>query len=167
MALVASKECSKQVSTEAAACPHCGAPVKTTKQSQVTPESKTGCGAIVLVGIVLVIILGALSGNNGGSSSGSRPPDEPLKATVAAGAKGFTVRNLDGYDWSNCDLQVNDDYKYKGFSLASGMSATIPAGQFATSSGTRFNIFSMKPLEFFIYCRGTPHGTRSTLVGWK
>lgn len=37
------RECSKEVSTEAVNCPHCGAPI-----SAVSPKEKSGCGKAVL-----------------------------------------------------------------------------------------------------------------------
>ena len=116
---------------------------------------------LAVLGIVIIVASGSLSGPS------KETRDVPLKATVSASTSGLSITNLDAFDWSNCDLQVNDDFEIKGINLASGKSVTIPAGQFATSKGTRFNLITTKPKEFFIYCRGTPVGTRSTMVSWK
>lgn len=69
MALIKCEECGKEVSTEAEACPHCGA--------KIASKSSMGCGSIVgivlLVGFLALIFGGGNSSNNSGSGSTSSP----------------------------------------------------------------------------------------------
>jgi hypothetical protein len=74
MALIRCTECGRDVSSKAAACPHCGHPIS--PQTIVDPEfhgkgegifmKSMNCGCMVLLGIVgfivLVIFLSAVSG---------------------------------------------------------------------------------------------------------
>lgn len=57
MALVKCKECGGEVSTEATACPKCGAPVK----AAYAPRAKTspitlGCAGIIVLGVAMSIV---------------------------------------------------------------------------------------------------------------
>jgi uncharacterized paraquat-inducible protein A len=52
MALTTCKECGGQVSSEAAACPHCGYQLK---QQATSGSSKFGLGCLVLIGLAIVL----------------------------------------------------------------------------------------------------------------
>lgn len=55
MAIVKCRECRKDVSSEAANCPHCGAPVK-------KPPKTFGCGtAVVLVVVIVGVLVAAMN----------------------------------------------------------------------------------------------------------
>lgn len=61
MALIACKECGNNVSTEAAACPHCGAvPAKKPAEKKTSGVAVFGMGAVGLLAAFLLI--GAMSG---------------------------------------------------------------------------------------------------------
>lgn len=94
-------------------------------------------------------------------------PDIPLNAQVKHTGGYFEITNNDTYSWGNCDLDLNSDYSMKGVKLIAGQTFRIPAREFTKNDGTRFNFFTTKPQQLYIYCRNTPFGTRSTLVGWK
>lgn len=54
MALITCKECGKDISDQAAACPGCGAPVQSTQPAMPAPpkslgDKKVGCGTVILV----------------------------------------------------------------------------------------------------------------------
>lgn len=70
MALYKCHECGTEISTEAKSCPKCGA--KTT--------SKTGCGTLVLIGIVAAAILSVMFGG------GSNPSPYTASSEDAAAA---------------------------------------------------------------------------------
>ena len=59
MALTKCKECKKEVSTKAEACPHCGARLK----------EKSGCLSYIFVGTFLFLVLGVLFNNGTDTSS--------------------------------------------------------------------------------------------------
>lgn len=81
MALVKCKECGKEVSSEAEACPHCGA--------KIASNSSMGCGSIV--GIVLLVGVLALvfGGSNSSNTSGSGSTSSPTPAGVRDDSKNF------------------------------------------------------------------------------
>jgi hypothetical protein len=72
MALIKCRECGREVSTEAAACPGCGAPIKAMAEQAAAAEKKTadaanakkgclGCFGILILFILVVAIWSALS----------------------------------------------------------------------------------------------------------
>ena len=67
MALITCKECGKDISDQAAACPGCGAPVRKVPAAPVAPkpqslgDKKVGCGTtVVVVGLVGLLFLAYL-----------------------------------------------------------------------------------------------------------
>jgi hypothetical protein len=102
-----------------------------------------------------------------GLSCGRQPYETPLKAVVLNHATSFAMRNNDSFDWRNCDLDLNSAYSIKGISILAGTTYSAAAREFLKKDGTRFDFASIKPQTLLIYCRDTPSGARSTLVGWK
>jgi len=100
-------------------------------------------------------------------SCSRQPPETPLNATVNNLVTSFAIHNIDSFNWENCDLDLNSDYSIKGVNIAAGATYSVAAREFVKNDGTRFNFVSIKPQTLYIYCRNTPSGTRSTLVGWK
>lgn len=90
-----------------------------------------------------------------------------LTAEVIHGKGIFIVANKDKFAWRDCDFDLNDDYSFKAAIIEAYGILSIPAGQFTKSNGDRFNPTRTKALKLYIYCRGTPHGTMSSLVGWR
>ena len=161
MSLVACYECAKEVSTDAPACPHCGAPVK-------APQGPSKVGAqselknpqlwLIVLTVAFVVIWTQMP---------DRPPTpspEPLKATVRDVGGYFAIQNNDPFPWEKCEIQINSDYKVLGVSLAAGEIARIAARDFVTSDGARFNPVTTKAQEMWITCND---GARQTLVGRK
>lgn len=94
MALIKCRECGNQVSTEAAACPHCGAPQKAAPppvqptvivQHAPPPKKKigffSGCLLVIFLCMVFTAIVGSIVSNStsqpagNASSSGEATPD--------------------------------------------------------------------------------------------
>lgn len=75
MALKKCRECGKQVSTRAAACPSCGAPVKAKKNSL----ARSGCGCLILILILMAVSSGVIP-----FGSAPDPPVAPLTAEQEA-----------------------------------------------------------------------------------
>ncbi len=154
MALVKCKECGNEVSTEAKACPKCGASI-----AIILAKSADWWTPTLVVVVVLILI--ALC-----SPKDSNVPERHLTAVASRGDQ-FVIRNNDTFAWGNCDLELNDDYKIKGVNIEASENFSVKARDFTKKDGTRFNPFTTKSQTLFIYCRQTPHGTLSTLLGWK
>ena len=90
-----------------------------------------------------------------------------LSAGVWHGKGQFIIANKDAFDWRDCSAELNDEYNAVVPMIAAYGFFTVPDGDFAKRNGERFNPVRVKPLRFFIRCRITPHGTMSTLVGWR
>lgn len=65
MALVPCRECGKEVSTEATACPNCGASVAS------RPRAKLGCGGVSVILILALFAIFEFGINTGGDGGGS------------------------------------------------------------------------------------------------
>lgn len=72
MALVNCKECGKQVSKKAEACPHCGARLKSKRQN-------SGCGPLALLALILVIGASVIGETNRPSSNPAPAAKKPEK----------------------------------------------------------------------------------------
>jgi hypothetical protein len=79
MAMKPCRECTKEVSTEAKTCPHCGVSFPTRKKT-----SKLAIAVLVVVGVIVVAAV-AGSGDKGAGSGGDVTDEAPAPAvTVAA-----------------------------------------------------------------------------------
>lgn len=86
MAMTTCKECGKQVSTEAKACPHCGAAAPARK------KAKGGIGKWLLIVFAVGVVVAVLPKQDKAKASASAPqrtqaapvPDTPKKVEVAA-----------------------------------------------------------------------------------
>ena len=86
MAMTTCKECGKQVSTEAKACPHCGA------EAPAKKKAKGGIGKWLLVVFAIGVVVAVLPKQDKAKASASAPqrtqaapvPDTPKKVEVAA-----------------------------------------------------------------------------------
>lgn len=76
MAMQQCKECGNEVSSKAAACPQCGAPVK-----KKTSPVAWGCLTLILLFVGLAII-GSLTSNNTSSRSSSSTDTRPVDYSV-------------------------------------------------------------------------------------
>lgn len=80
MALKRCRECGKEVSTEAAACPHCG--VKDPTGAKAEADAKTrkgcawGCASLLIISAVLAVA------GSGGDSGGAEPEHSPIMAYI-------------------------------------------------------------------------------------
>jgi len=81
------------------------------------------------------------------------------------------VNNLDSFDWTNCELELNSPLFSSGYVLHV---ARIPAGKeqlsallnFAKTDGERFDPYQRKPQNVTISC-DTPSGRGSYYGGWQ
>ena len=104
MALTNCKECGKEVSTKAETCPHCGTPLR--KQ-----PTQYGCGTLILVGIVALILIGVFSSNDTSKPSAPKTPEQVRKERIE--------KNFSAWDGSHRGLteiikkSMNDPSSYE------------------------------------------------------
>jgi hypothetical protein len=63
MAMTACKECSAQISDQAAACPKCGAPQRGTVTTQLTAKRYKGAQAVALL-VMCIGVVGIVAGGH-------------------------------------------------------------------------------------------------------
>lgn len=97
MALLKCHECGNNVSTEAKACPSCGAPVK--KQQQETSAAGGCLVIIVVVGIVGYLGYSGVFSDKGTSSSPSPSPPPPSASPARQWYEGGTLHKKTMADW--------------------------------------------------------------------
>lgn len=136
-------------------------------------KKKALFAARFLIGIFLLIGLALWlwdpTPDPGKGSASDHPAVAPSKAdpltlneTIRFTGSGFVIENLDPYDWTDCNLNVN------GYNFSAGYGAqvsrfrshkllTVSATEFANADGLRFNPITMKVLSFWIRCT-TPKG---------
>jgi len=90
-------------------------------------------------------------------SSTPEPTTIDLDATVKFDGTQFIITNNDYFDWENVKLEINSrglrsGYIYNAGKLESGTTYTVGAMQFAKKDGERFNPFTMKALNFSVWC---------------
>src|SRR5205823_6759785 len=107
------------------------------------------------------------------SGSGSSPDKSDIQLHTHVGYYGglLYIKNLDGFDWTNCKLELNSPTFSSGFVLqvdriASGREKWAALADFAKSDGERFNADTRKPQDFSATC-DTPSGRGYYLGGWK
>jgi hypothetical protein len=154
MTMLNCSKCGAEIGAGANACKKCGAPI---------PASRSGFATFLV--ILLGIITAAVILNRG--SHKPEKPEQNLRAIVQNLDVFIKVKNLDTFDWENCDLDLNSKFSKQGVRIVAGKELIIPSRDFVTNKGERFNPDSMKPMSFHIYCRRTPHGTLSYFSSWK
>jgi hypothetical protein len=169
MALIKCKECGKEISNEAEACPHCG---KKNKKAE-----GLGCGTLIVVligGFILMSCLGGSSSNNSKSGDNSTSSQSStnnsedsttvsIKADIRSSASEVMISNQDKFPWTEVTIYLNDlhilgsNFTYKIRTLRPGQTSTIPLIEFTTGDGTRFNPAATKVQRYIISCK-TPKG---------
>lgn len=183
MALTKCKECGKDVSTTAKACPNCGAPdflpdnaKKEQKKKGVLSGGdlsfKSGLIAVLIfVGILLVIVM-IMQGTSGDNES-TGSSIVKLKASVEFTGTQLVITNNDSFDWVNVKMEINAGLVRSGYALEhpimkAGETYTVGALQFAKSNGTRFNPIGMKVQKFSIISRDSNNMPKGSWYGeWK
>jgi len=135
MALIQCKECNKEISSQAKACPHCGAPVE---------RKSGGCGCLSIIGVVAVIVvIIAILGSGDGSSNSPTEKKKTVAVSVTANQFVLGLRNDGSTDWTEAVVYINGTppFTYKATVVAPkvGESITIPLSDFVKDDGERFN----------------------------
>jgi len=168
-------DCGQDVSSAAAACPHCGRPNRKI-------ASPIGLSGILIVAVVCAgALIWRLSSQYEGARETARaiPPettfaqpsraDEGLSATVGYNHKlyMFRVQNGDPYPWTNCQLSINAEGISSGYALEVATirpgitdAALLESVEFVDGDGRRFEPAALQVTTLDISCE-TPKGHRS------
>lgn len=165
MAIVKCAECGNDVSTNAAACPKCGALGSKGPAVAQATAARRKLTFYVVSAIIAVLGIAMCTAQEKGRVPQPREPS--LNAGVAFSGGAFVIKNNDSYDWKDCDFELNSDYAVKINHIAPHGSVELTPGRFAKADGTRFNLRNTRPMQMYIHCRRAPEDSRSTLVGWK
>lgn len=84
----------------------------------------------------------------------------PLTAFVRFTGTQFEISNRDGFNWTDCRLEVNGRYEHQVTMIPAGATYQAGALTFAQPSGERFNPLTLKPNRLSIRC--TAQGGRRT-----
>jgi hypothetical protein len=119
---------------------------QTQKPKTSTKSIFIGCGVLVAGVILIAVAMGTCLG--GGSSTKTKD----LSPSVSFDGTQFTITNNDSFGWSNIKFTLNSNYELSYSFLFPKSTYTVGAMQFTKSDGTRFNPFTMKPLNMSISC---------------
>lgn len=149
MALINCKDCGKPVSTSAAACPGCGAPV----------IRRRGNGALIIGVVVAAFVLFFVIA----VVSNSTPP--PLiRAKMGFSKSQVVVTNEENVRLDDCTLAITDlhkhTYRVEHVAVEVGDSRGIDADTFADAQLLHFSAQNMIAKELSISCK-TSKGERA------
>ena len=102
MPLTTCRDCGREVSTSADACPHCGAPIRGSFRGEGCLSRNRGCADLLLIlvgGLVLLMILAACGGD-GPTEAEPEPGPEYLNFSGT-----FFAHTLDGVPIGNAPLR--------------------------------------------------------------
>lgn len=126
MALRPCRECGKEVSSDANACPHCG------KRIQKKTSTGTGCLAIIIGFVVIAAVIGSIqhSGSGGTSSPATDNPKDLARSQVSLDFKWrkggfdsvmeatFTIKNDSNFDLKDFEIKC-EHFSKSGTSIDS------------------------------------------------
>ena len=124
MALQPCGECGKQVSSQAKSCPHCGANIPRT-------SALTGCLAILLFFVIVVMFIGVIERNQPPSSPSSAPCQNISEATAsqliddAKNAGMIYSHRLNTVNPSLLSVQVTNVWMQLSFDAKHGIDAAL------------------------------------------
>lgn len=153
--------CDKDISVKAKKCPYC-------QQDLRSWFRKHPILTFLIIWVVIVTAINSVSPKSNTQNNNPSTPTPEKQTTFVASVNfkngEFIISNLDEHTCKNAKMQVNGDYTLDGYNLESGLDSTVKtgqatvykvgAGQFTKKDGTRFNLITIKPQNFYIECRG-------------
>jgi hypothetical protein len=112
---------------------------------------KTKTAIKIFLGFIIASLLLVIIGIN--IDGGVTNQIQKLSATVRYNNSQFLIANTGEFDWSNVEMKVNKKYTLAVDKIEAYGTYTVGMGQFADSSGNRFNVFTMKPLNISIHAK--------------
>jgi len=165
MALKPCRECGAEISTEATACPRCGAddPTGVKKAAAEANQKQMTYGCFGCLGFVVIIVFIAMVGGGSGGGSGgggSAPPASQMRdlnAVARVTGTQLHLTNRDSYPWRNCKIELNSGVIRGGFSTSTtriDAGETVTAGlmTFTKSGGERFNPMTHAVENVYVHC---------------
>ena len=173
MALHPCHECGQQLSTEAASCPHCGAPGPAASlpvgatPAQRDRKTALGAGGVLVIGLVVLVALGNLMSARG---KGRRSDEPGVDLRVAALPEGpfMKIASGESESVSDCRIRINRDGLTGGLeywlgTLSANEERLVPLGDFLNGS-ERFDPARAAVTFLTVSCR-TSRGRG--YWGWK
>jgi hypothetical protein len=145
MALKPCPECKREISTEAEACPHCGAKRK---------KSSLGSGCLLI--LVVFATLTAIGWLLDSPSVADAPPKQSKVAdvSIAYNEVAVEITNDGSPNWTTAEIYLNGSppfsYKATVVAPAVGKSVRIPLASFVKKDGTRFNPLTHAVTEIWV-----------------
>jgi len=168
-------DCGLDVSSAAAACPHCGRPIRRN-------ASRIGLSGLLVIAVLCAgVLVWRLSSQyqetpqkaraTAPETSIAQPSrtDEGLTATVGYNRKlsMFRVQNADSFAWTHCQLAINAAGVSSGYTHdveeilpGSTDAALLASAEFVDGEGRRFEPATQQVTTLDVSCE-TPNGQRS------
>ena len=147
MALTTCKECKHQVSSQAATCPSCGAPI-------ARAPRKTSVGTIITASLIVVGIIAAIAS----SDHSSTPDKNPIKTQAGLTDSAVVISNLNDFEWPAVTIYVNgtplDGYSAGPYGpVPPKRDLSIPLSKFVKGD-LRFNAYERKVNKVIVSVNG-------------
>jgi hypothetical protein len=153
MALITCKECQHKISSQAAACPSCGAPI-------ARAPKRTSPLRIVVVVIAVIAVIGVIAAIiSSPNNSSTTPPDKnPVKTRAALDGSAVLITNLNDYEWPSVTVYLNgnplDGYSAGPYGpVLPNRDLRIPFTKFVRGD-LRFNIYERKVNQVIVSVDG-------------
>jgi hypothetical protein len=180
--------CGQEIDAEAERCFFCGARLdeesveKRLEQLSMQEDRRltrrVGSSTALAVVVILILMYIVLFH---GEPAGNRPsvavgPSESstirLNAKVVLAGAVFIISNNGSFDWENVELEITSGASGESFGLSvpkisAGETFTADAPEFCRKDGTRFDLVSMKPRQFWIRCDTPEKENGSYIARWK
>ena len=180
--------CGQEIDAEATRCFFCGARLdeesveKRLEQLHVREDRRFARrvrNPVVLkvVAVLILMYVVLFHGEPAGERSSAimRPSEGTtvrLNAKVTFAGALFVISNNDSFDWENVELEITSGVFGESFGLSvpkisAGKTHSVEAAEFRGKDGTRFDLVSMKPRQFWIRCDTPGSENGSYMAGWK
>jgi len=147
MALITCKECQHQISSRAATCPSCGAPI-------ARAPRKTSVGTIIAASLIVAVIVAAIANSNHSST----PDKNPIKTHAGLTDSVVVIANNNDFEWPAVTVYVNgtplDGYSAGPYGpVPPNRVLRIPFSQFVRGD-LRFNAYERKVNQVIVSVDG-------------
>ena len=150
MAIIACKECTGKVSTDAEACPHCGAKVPPVKGKPVN----AGVAAAIFAGLFVIIWYVARDVPATPPQPSTAPVENVAHVSLEFSRTNLRLTNIDTLNWREATIYVNGmppgSYKHVVNAPAPGGSVTIDLNDFVNANNDRFDPYAKQVGEVWV-----------------
>ena len=149
MALVTCPECKREMSSQAAVCPGCGAPNGTAQPRRKKPRFWKIVLALLFAGFAIMVLI---------DLKDETKTKNPVKAQATLIGSTLVVTNLDDFEWPTVTIYVNGG-PLSGYSagpygpVAQNRDLKVPLADF-TKGDLRFNTYERKVNQVIVSVDG-------------